>query len=439
MRFKTRLDTYSSVKVIGEGGSGRVFEVEVSNGQRFALKMLNPAGVTETKRKRFRNELNFGRRARHDNIVSVVDDGEVDVNNVPVPFFVMPLYAKSLRNLLDDGTESKHLLSLFYGVFAGMQFAHDQRIWHRDLKPENILFDSGADRLVIADFGIAHFNEELLHTVVETRDAERLANFQYAAPEQRTRGRTVDRRSDIYAAGLMLNELFTRTVPHGTGYRRVRDVDASASYIDDVVERMIRFEPDERYASMSDAQKDIDLMSVGPALAAARRAGAKVSAAETKEQLFHSTEGVELATREVKVAYSHAGDVLEQVRGDAPSLNLEFERTDKELVMRTRRTSARVNWYYAFSNSLETARVTIWTYKWRVLLPSERSSYRNSVEPVEVGETAFRPDFIANRGFCWRDESGNHITSSELGDRLLSEFMELVDRHETSDEEMPMR
>src|SRR5437764_6435336 len=100
MQFETQLDTYSRVGVIGEGGSGRVFEVEASNGQRFALKMLNPFGVTETKRKRFRNELNFGRRARHDNIVPVVDDGEVEVDGGRVPFFVMQIYAKSLRNLL---------------------------------------------------------------------------------------------------------------------------------------------------------------------------------------------------------------------------------------------------------------------------------------------------------------------------------------------------
>lgn len=438
MRFETQLDTYTSVEVIGEGGSGRVFEVEASNGQRFALKMLNPAGVNETRRKRFRNELNFGRRTRHDNIVSVVDDGEVDVNGVGIPFFVMPLYSKSLRKLLADGTESKRLLRLFDGVFAGMQFAHDQGIWHRDLKPENILFDSGTDRLIVADFGIAHFEEEVLHTAVETRDAERLANFQYAAPEQRTRGGAVDHRSDIYAAGLTLNELFTRTVPHGTGYRRVRDADGSMSYVDDVVERMIRFEPDERYASMADVRKDLDLMSAGPSLAVARKVGAKVSAAETKERLFHSTEGVDLATGEVAVAYRHGSDVLEQVRHDAPSLKLEFEQTGKELVVRTRRTSARVNWYYAFSNSLETARVTIRTYKWRVLLPSEESR-SNSVKPVQVSETAFRPDYIAGHGFCWRDESGKHISSRELGDRLVNEFMELVDQHETSDEEMPMR
>lgn len=437
MTFETVVDTYTSFGVIGEGGSGRVYEVEASNGQRFALKMLNPEGVNTARRKRFTNELNFGRRVRHDNIVSVVDAGEVDANGVRVPFFVMPLYKKSLRSLLTDDTESRPLLHLFDGVFAGMQFAHDQVIWHRDLKPENILFDSNADRLVVADFGIAHFEEELLHTAVETRDTERLANFQYAAPEQRTRGAVVDHRSDIYAAGLILNELFTRTVPHGTGYRRVRDVDPSQPHIDDVVERMIRFDPGDRYASMEDVRRDLDLLSVGPALAVGRRVGAHVSAAEAKERLFHSTEGVELATRGVDIAYRHASDVLDRLASEAPALKLEFERTDKELVVRTRRTSARVNWHYAFLNVLENARVTIWTYKWRVLLPSERSRYTNSVKPVEMSETAFYPDYVAGRDFCWRDGSGNHLTSRELGDRLVSEFMKLVDQHETSDEEMP--
>jgi serine/threonine protein kinase len=400
--------------------------------------MLDPRH-TAIRLKRFKNELNFERRVRHDNIVSVVDSGVMEIDGNEVPFFVMPFYPKSLRKLLNEGDDAKRLLRLYDGVLAGMQSAHEQGIWHRDLKPENILYDLDTDRLIIADFGIAHFEEDLLHTAVETRDAERLANFQYAAPEQRTRGGAVDHRSDIYAAGLILNELFTRTVPHGTGYRRVRDVDRSQSHVDEIVEKMIRFEPRERHASMDDVRKDLDLMSVGPALAALRKAGAKVSAADTKKLLFHSTDGVELATREVAVAYRHASAVLDQAHRDAPSLKLEFEQTDKELVMRTRRTSARVNWYYAFSNSLENARVTISTYKGLFPLPSERRPYGSSTKPVEMSKNAFRPDYIAERGFCWLDESGKHITSRELGDRLVSHLIELDDQHETSDEEIPMR
>jgi eukaryotic-like serine/threonine-protein kinase len=74
-------------------------------------------------------------------------------------------------------------------------------VFHRDLKPENILYDRNADRLVVADFGIAHFEEDQLLTAVETKDRERLANFKYAAPEQGIRGRPVDHRADIFAFG----------------------------------------------------------------------------------------------------------------------------------------------------------------------------------------------------------------------------------------------
>ncbi len=65
-----------------------------------------------------------------------------------------------------------------------LEFAHNKKVWHRDIKPENILVDEN-DNVVLADFGIAHFCDELLITAVETKAAERLANFQYSAPEQR--------------------------------------------------------------------------------------------------------------------------------------------------------------------------------------------------------------------------------------------------------------
>lgn len=94
--------------------------------------------------------------------------------------------------------------------------------------------------MVIADFGIAHFEEEELLTAVETQSQDRLANFEYAAPEQRRRGQAVDSKADIYALGLMLNEMFTGTVPHGTGFRKVSDVSPNYPYVDGLVELMLR-------------------------------------------------------------------------------------------------------------------------------------------------------------------------------------------------------
>jgi serine/threonine protein kinase len=100
--------------------------------------------------------------------------------------------------------------------------------------------------MLISDFGIAHFSEEDLLTAVETKADQRLANFIYAAPEQKARGKRTDGRTDIFALGLMLNEIFTGIVPHGTGYASIESVSAEHAFLDPLVERMTRNRPEDR-------------------------------------------------------------------------------------------------------------------------------------------------------------------------------------------------
>src|SRR5207245_9704896 len=113
-------------------------------------------------------------------------------------------------------------------------------------KHENILCDQDRGAIVVADFGIAHFEEEEIYTAVETRNADRLANFQYAAPEQRVRGRAVDARADIFALGLILNELFTGEILQGSGHRTIANVAPHLAYIDEIVDTMERSSASER-------------------------------------------------------------------------------------------------------------------------------------------------------------------------------------------------
>jgi serine/threonine protein kinase len=104
-------------------------------------------------------------------------------------------------------------MAIFSQILDGVEAAHLQNVIHRDLKPENILCDQNFATIAIADFGTARFTEDILATAIETGPSQRLANFQYAAPEQRTVGGDVQATADIYALGLMLNELFTGSVP----------------------------------------------------------------------------------------------------------------------------------------------------------------------------------------------------------------------------------
>ena len=72
----------------------------------------------------------------------------------------MPLYSGTLRELMARDITPERILIYFGQILDGAEAAHLQGVWHRDLKPENILFSESANKLVVADFGIAHFEEE---------------------------------------------------------------------------------------------------------------------------------------------------------------------------------------------------------------------------------------------------------------------------------------
>lgn len=254
IEFITAFSKFVSTRLLGEGGSGFVYEAKDDNEQRFAVKLLKKQGVTTDKRKRFQNEITFCQRSSHPNIISVIDSGALLDDGVPVPFYVMPFYDSSLRNLITNGIKPEVIIQLFSQLLDGAEAAHLQGIVHRDLKPENILYKTTDTKLALADFGIARFTEDELFTAVETKAQDRLANFLYAAPEQRVRGKKVDTRADIYAIGLMLNEMFTHEVPQGSGYKTIASVSSQYSYLDEIVDKMIRQIPDERLNSIKEVK-----------------------------------------------------------------------------------------------------------------------------------------------------------------------------------------
>lgn len=244
--FESAFSTYQSTGIVGEGGSARVYSSKDTNGEEWAVKVLDQNKASRDKLKRFKNEYAFCSNHPHRNIVSVVDHGVVVVDGVQSPFFVMPLFDGSLRTVLDHGIAPEKALIFFDQILDGLEAAHFHKVVHRDLKPENCLYSAEESTLVVADFGVAQFTAEELYTLVETRPQMRLANFQYAAPEQRSKGVAVDHRADIYSLGLILNELFTGQVPHGTDYITIEATAPAYGYLDDLVAEMLRQDPSSR-------------------------------------------------------------------------------------------------------------------------------------------------------------------------------------------------
>lgn len=262
--YQTFFESYKRVKDIGSGGAGNVFEVEASDGQRFALKVLSPdAARNNAKVKRFLQEARYEQSGKCDAIISVVDTGVLIDGDVRRPFYVMPLMDGNLAGLMkpSSGYRPADLTNMLLALMASLAPFYRSGNYHRDIKPQNLLFDKNSMRLVLADLGIAHIEEEYPGATVETATSERLANFRYAAPEQRVKRPHCDERADEYAFGLILNELFTGDVPQGTGYKRIADVDKSYAFLDPIVEKMISQRAEDRYANIEAVLLDIEASS----------------------------------------------------------------------------------------------------------------------------------------------------------------------------------
>lgn len=251
IHFESAFGTYIATEQLGEGGSGVVYGGSGPGNTEVAIKVLKADRMSSDKRKRFKNEVAFLIKTEHPHVVSVIDYGIDTTTGELRPFYVMPRYTGSLRQCIDSGLAPKDAMHLFSQLLDGVEAAHLKKVVHRDLKPENVLFNQKRNTVAVADFGIARFNEDLLVTAVQTQARQRLANFQYAAPEQRTPQETVGIPADIYALGLILNEIFTGRVPHGTQFKQIADVYGEYGFLDPIVSMMIQQDPRRRPESIA--------------------------------------------------------------------------------------------------------------------------------------------------------------------------------------------
>ncbi|MEE9337627.1 MAG: protein kinase [Methylococcaceae bacterium] len=201
--------------------------------------------------------IGFVLHKRHDNIIHVIDHG---ITKDKAPFFVMPIYEGSIRNLIGSLTEDD-CFKLVKKILDGVEASQKYDVVHRDLKPENILYRNSMSDVVLADFGIAEFGEEDLYTAVETKDGTRLANFQYAAPEQRVRGGKIGKETDIYSLGLIINEIFTGELALGKNHKNIGDYSKQYQYLDSIVERMLQQNISDRYSDISEVKKEMSALS----------------------------------------------------------------------------------------------------------------------------------------------------------------------------------
>lgn len=212
-RLAELLPAYEFDSFIAQGGMGAVYQARQRSLDRdVAIKILpREMGADPGFRKSFETEAKAMARLNHPNLIGVYDFGDAD----GMPYIVMELVkGKSLfHSAYQMAVDPEQAVSIVKGICDGLAHAHENGVIHRDIKPANILLTPKAEPK-IGDFGLAR--------PAGTGDSGVLMGTPgYVAPEIIRHPDHADRRSDLFALGVVLYELLVGRCPPYDGHQPV--------------------------------------------------------------------------------------------------------------------------------------------------------------------------------------------------------------------------
>jgi len=279
----TKLGPYEIQSPLGAGGMGEVYRaLDTRLGREVAVKILPESFARDGDRlHRFEQEARAVAALNHPNILALFDIGEYNGSR----FLVSELLdGETLRSVLDRGPVPQRK-AIDYGVQLahGLASAHEKGIVHRDVKPENI-FVSRDGRIKILDFGLAKLAQKsaaasadadgMTLTSSHTAVGLVMGTAGYMAPEQ-VRGETADARTDIFALGAVLYEMFSgqrafrRDTPAETMTAILKEEPPEFSVsdhpispaVDRIVRRCLEKSPEQRFQSARDLSFALSALS----------------------------------------------------------------------------------------------------------------------------------------------------------------------------------
>lgn len=277
-----RLGKYQLVSHLASGGMASVYLARVSGPGGFqrhvVLKTLRTRHLADdTLVPMFLDEARLVAALHHQHIAQVFDVGSDDGTYYLAMEYV---HGETVRRVIDTAQEHERLLPLAFGLTvvsaaaAGLHHAHERRstsgaplgIVHRDVTPSNVIVSyDGSIKLI--DFGIAKAAERATHT----RTGFIKGKVGYMAPEQ-IRGYAVDRRSDVFALGVLAYELLTlkraftgasqfdaleRTV-HSDLVPPTGVIADFPQELEDVIMTALQSDPDDRYPDAEAMRRDLE-------------------------------------------------------------------------------------------------------------------------------------------------------------------------------------
>jgi serine/threonine protein kinase len=204
--------------LIGRGAMAEVYRaLDLETETHVALKILkrslsaDPAATL-----RFSREADVQAKLRHRNVAALLATG---VTEQQEPYLVVELlHGKNLRHVLKSEirVSPRRAASYAWQALQGLRAVHQSGVLHRDLKPANLMLEPSPgpfERVVLIDFGFATLEGIGATKLTQlTEQGTVVGSLTYIAPE-RLRGELPDRRSDLYAIGVLLFEMLSGAPP----------------------------------------------------------------------------------------------------------------------------------------------------------------------------------------------------------------------------------
>lgn len=268
---------FKLIRQLGKGGMAEVWLAEQAKPKRqVALKFMHAELMSDSLYvKRFEREADAAAGLTHPNIVQVYSTGTIDGQHYIVQEFVE---GQTLRDYLKKlSTQQKKItvtaaLQIMRQIAAALEAAADKGIVHRDIKPENIMLNEKG-MVKVADFGLAQIEQggEKLHL---TQADTTMGTPLYMSPEQ-IRAEKLDQRSDLYSFGVMSYHMLCGQTPFkgesamAVAVQHLNEPPPSLlerrsdlpKPLCNLVHKLIRKKPDDRYQSFADVLEDIRAMS----------------------------------------------------------------------------------------------------------------------------------------------------------------------------------
>jgi serine/threonine protein kinase, bacterial len=262
--------SFTILRVLGAGGMGTVYlAAHPRLPRQDALKVLAAQWTADPEyRERFLREADLTASLSHPNILGVHDRGEHDGQLwISMDYVGGTDASKLVREHHPQGLPASQALEIVTAVASALDYAHQQGLLHRDIKPGNILLDPKAQRIFLADFGIARLIDDPAGLTATNMAVGTMA---YAAPEQ-LRGEPLDGRTDQYALACTAFDLLTGSPPYVDSNPAVVITKHVAAQIpslgerrpelaalDPVMTRAMAKTPADRYASCGDFARELN-------------------------------------------------------------------------------------------------------------------------------------------------------------------------------------